>query len=128
MTEELRAHPGEIGLVSGLSYFATSHAIGIYSTTPPPQAFRHEDLQGAIDRNPIEVVDPELTGEVTVETYTIAHDREVGPVAATFAVRDAAGTRGWATLGKMDELRSIAGSELIGTKGSLGHDGTLELR
>ena len=127
MTEGLRAHPGEIGLVSGLSYFATSHAIGIYSTTPPPQTFRHEDLQGAIDRNPVEVVDPDLTGEVTVETYTIAHDREVGPVAATFAVRGAAGTRGWATLSKTDELRSIAGSELIGTKGSLGHDGTLEL-
>lgn len=128
MARVLREHPGEIGLVSGLSYFATSHAIGIYSTTPPPQAFRHEDLQAQIDRNPIEVVDPDLQGPVTVETYTISHDREVGPVAATFAVRSSAGTRGWATISKADELRSIAGTELIGTTGLLNGDGILDLR
>ncbi len=125
--EVLRANPGEIGLVSGLSYFATSHAIGIYSTTPPPQSFRHEDLQEQIDRHPIEVVDPELTGPVTVETYTIAHDREAGPVAATFAVRSPQGTRGWATMARADELAAIAGTELIGRTGDLVPDGTLHL-
>jgi len=127
MVEALRAHPGEIGLVSGLSYFATSHAIGIYSTTPPSEAFRHEDLQAQIDRHPIEVVDPELTGPVTVETYTVSHDREVGPVSATFAVRDGSGTRGWATMSKADELRAISGTELIGARGVLGPDGALAI-
>jgi acetyl-CoA C-acetyltransferase len=127
MVLKLREHPGEVGLVSGLSYFATSHAIGIYSTTPPPQAFRHEDLQPQIDAHPIEVVDPALVGPVTVETYTIAHDREAGPVSATFAVRDGNGTRGWATMSKADELRSIAGTELIGARGHLGTEGILTL-
>lgn len=127
MATTLRAQPGEIGLVSGLSYFATSHAIGIYSTTPPPQAFRHEDLQPQIDREPVEAVDPELEGPVSVETYTISHDREAGPVAATFAVRDASGTRGWATVDRPDQLRAIAGTELLGASGVVSRGGSLSL-
>ena len=127
MVGVLRDHPGEVGLVSGLSYFATSHAMGIYSTTPPPVGFRHEDLQAQIDRHPIEIVDPDLAGPVTVETYTISHDRDAGPVAATFAVRSTSGTRGWATMSKVDELTAIAGTELIGRTGRLTDDGALHL-
>ena len=123
----LREHPGDFGLVSGLSYFATSHAIGIFSTTPPPQAFRHEDLQEQIDREPIELVDPDLEGPVTVETYTISHDRDAGPIAATFAVRDAKGTRSWATMNKPTDLHAIAGTELIGATGRLKKGGALDL-
>ena len=125
--DALRQHPGEIGLVSGLSYFATSHAIGLYSTTPPPSAFRHEDLQAEIDRAPIQELDPSLTGPVTVETYSISHDRDAGPVAATFAVRGHSGARSWATMHKPDELAAISGHELIGAAGLLSGDGSLEL-
>ena len=123
----LRQRPGQIGLVSGLSYFATSHAVGVYSTTPPPTAFRHDDLQVQIDRSPIQVLDPTLTGPVTVETYTISHDRDAGPIAATLAVRGCTGARSWATITKPDELSAIAGTELIGATGLLADDGILEL-
>jgi len=127
MVDALRQHPGEIGLVSGLSYFAPSHAIGLYSTTPPAVAFRHEDLQEQIDRHPVQAVDPEMTGPVTVETYTIAHDRDAGPISATVAVRNDQGVRSWATISKHDVLAEITGTELIGRAGTLTEDGTLAL-
>jgi len=127
MATRLRANPGDIGLVTGLSYFASSHAVGLYSTQPPSTPFRVLDVQDEVDATPTQAVNPEMTGAVTVETYTIAWSRDQGPVSATLALRDAAGVRSWGFITDETVLSSIAGSEVCGRSATLMSSGTVVL-
>jgi acetyl-CoA C-acetyltransferase len=126
MVEVLRSDPGSIGLVSGLSYFATNHAMGLYSTTPPPTPYRASSVQAQLDLRPTQATVVALEGTLTVETYTIAHDRS-GPTLATFAVRDVAGSRSWATIDAPDILVELSGTDLIGASGTMTPDGAFSL-
>jgi acetyl-CoA C-acetyltransferase len=48
----LRADPKRRGLISANGGYLTKHSFGVYSATPPPTAFRWEDVQPAVDREP----------------------------------------------------------------------------
>ena len=128
MAQTLRSAPGAVGVVTGLSYFSSSHSVGLYSTTPPRRPFVSEDLQTTVDATPTQLVDPAMTGEVEVETYTIVHDRDGLATRATLAVRDAAGARSWGQLTDVDELAELAGTELCGRRGVLDDAGIVTLR
>ncbi|GIW41509.1 MAG: acetyl-CoA acetyltransferase [Candidatus Binatia bacterium] len=84
MIEKLRSRRGAIGFVSALGWFITKHAVGIYSSEPPPRGrwtrLDHERLQADIDAlvGPAFELRPE--GRAYVETYTVFHDREGKPV------------------------------------------------
>ena len=87
MVARLRERPGATGLVTGLGWYASTHAWGTYSTAPPPSGFRAEDVQGAVDVAPLREVDPAYEGEAVVEAYTVFHDREAGPARVVAALR-----------------------------------------
>jgi acetyl-CoA C-acetyltransferase len=127
MVETLQADPGALGLVSGLSYFATNHAMGIYSTTPPRVPYRATSVQEALDVLPTQPVADHLEGSLVVETFTIAHDRQ-GPSLGTFAVRDTSGTRSWATIADRSALDDLSGTDLVGRACTMAPDGALSLR
>jgi acetyl-CoA C-acetyltransferase len=78
MVPTLRARPEEYGLSSSLGWYATKHALGVYSATPPQQRFAH--LKPAFDRPAPRPVRTELggglEGEAVVEAVTVSHDRE----------------------------------------------------
>jgi len=124
MTQRLREHPGDLGLVTGLSYFASSHSVALYSSTPPATAFCSHNVQSVVDATPRQDVDERLTGPVTIETYTIVHDRDGVPTRATLAVKNAHGVRSWATLLDATTLVSVAETDLNGQAGSVLEDGT----
>lgn len=124
MVATLRRDPGSLGLVSGLSYFATNHAIGLYSTTPPARPYRATSVQPALDALATQPVADSLEGDLWVETFTIAHDRD-GPSLGTFAVRDLHGTRSWATVSGRAELEDLSGTDLIGAACTMAADGSL---
>ena len=127
MTERLRAHPGDLGLITGLSYFATCHAVALYSTEPPSTPFAAVDLQTELDRLPLQVVDEAMAGPVEIETFTITHDRHLGPTTVIAAVRDEAQARSWGTITDQAVVRSLSGNDLCGARGTLHTDGTLAL-
>jgi hypothetical protein len=74
MVPTLRERPEEYGLSSSLGWYATKHALGVYSATPPQQRFAH--LKPAFDRPAPRPVRTELDGEAVVEAVTVSHDRE----------------------------------------------------
>lgn len=74
MVPTLRERPEEYGLSSSLGWYATKHALGVYSATPPRQRFAH--LKPAFDRPAPRPVRTELEGEAVVEAVTVSHDRE----------------------------------------------------
>lgn len=97
----LREHPEQYALSSSLGWYATKHALGVWSATPPTRRFAH--LRPAFDRPAPGPVRTELDGNgldgtgldgtAVVEAVTVAHDRSGRVEGAVLAVIDAAGER-----------------------------------
>ena len=82
LTDRLREEGGT-GLATGLGWFATKHAAGVYGATPPPRGFVVGDtteLQSHIDDGALELADTH-DGEARVVGATVVRDR-AGAVAA----------------------------------------------
>ena len=98
----LRAAPGTTALVSGLGWYATKHAIGVYASRPPAhggaEPFAWRDVQAEVDALPRCDVDPEATGPVRVETYTVTFDRDGRPERGIVVCRTPSGSRAWANV------------------------------
>lgn len=127
LVARLRAEPGAVGLATGLGWYATKHAVGIYGSRPPVEGFRWEDVQPAVDAEPVCPVDPAATGPVTVETYTVTYDRSGAPDLGIVACRTASGARAWGNVTDPGTLAEMAATDPIGRRGTLDGDGLLVL-
>jgi len=121
MMAKLRAKPGTKGLVTGLGWYITKHAVGIYSAQPPARPFEREDpkaYQAEIDREPHPALVLEPSGAGTIETYTVAHDREGTPVRGIVIGRLDDGRRFFAnTPDDRATLESLMTDEGVGRRG-----------
>ncbi len=97
MVGVLREHPGDLGLVSANGGLASKEAFGVYGTTPPAQGFRSARPQDEVDAAPGRALVTDHEGPVTIETYTVMHDRDGAPVQAIAATLPPDGARAWAT-------------------------------
>lgn len=116
MVEKLRANPSDRGLVTGLGWFSTKHAWGTYATTPPVGGFQHRDVQERVDAR-AKCTYAQFDGEVTVETYTVAHGRSGEPTKLVIATRNDSGVRTWCHSVEPELLAFAETSELIGQRG-----------
>lgn len=103
-----------LGLATGLGWYITKHALGLYSATPPPAGFRRGDTSAA--QADIEDAALPITSDVTEETpatvvgATVVRDRDGRAVGAPMVVDLADGSRmavapdGDATLAEMGAL------------------------
>ena len=132
MVQLLRRQPGAVGLVTGLGWYATKHAVGLYASRPPVHGgrdgFRWATPQAEVNALPRCPVDDRATGPVTVETYTVTYDRHGRPDQGIVACRTAAGARTWAVVTDTDELASLVAAEAVGRTGVVGDDRRLVLR
>jgi acetyl-CoA C-acetyltransferase len=96
---DLRAAPGELGLVWANGGYATKHSFGIYSTDPPAARFRHDSPQAEIDALPRRDLANALdaAGPAIIEAYTVMHSRDGNPETAIAACLLADGRRAWGT-------------------------------
>jgi acetyl-CoA C-acetyltransferase len=81
------AGPGpRLGLATGLGWFITKHALGVYGTTPPPGGFRAGDTataQAAIDASAVETaLEVDEATPATVVAATVARDNDGAPMGA----------------------------------------------
>jgi acetyl-CoA C-acetyltransferase len=125
MVDRLRSHPGETGLVTGLGWFSTKHAWGTYSTEPAPSDFQHASVQDRVDALE-QVVVRQDDGPVTVETYTVVHDRSGEPIRLVVAGRHDDGTRVWAKSEDVATMMTAELTEIIGLTAHVRH-GVLHL-
>jgi acetyl-CoA C-acetyltransferase len=128
MAERLRADPGSLGLVTGLGWYCTKHAVGVWSTTPPASGFRHESPQDAVDAGPQRTPAADFEGDATIESYTVVHDREGEPELAIVALLTPDEHRTWGNISDGDDMRSLMAEEGCGRKARLGAGGRAELR
>jgi acetyl-CoA C-acetyltransferase len=145
MVGVLRADPGTTGLVTGLGWYLSTHSIGLYGTSPggavdPDErslpertevlgagGFRWADPQIAVGSLPQTSSDADAEGEVTVETYAVAHDRGGAPEWAVVACRTPGGLRAWATVTDPDQLDVLIAEEGCGRTGTLSAGGRVDL-
>jgi acetyl-CoA C-acetyltransferase len=128
MTDRLRADPGSVGLVTGLGWYMTKHAVGLWATTPPAHGFGYESPQDRVDAFPQRAPASDFEGEATVETYTVIHQRDGEPESAILSLCTDDGARAWGTLADADTLRHLETEEGCGRRARLFADGRTELR
>jgi len=129
IVDDLRQRPGEPGLVWANGGYATKHAFGVYSTTPPADGFRHESPQDQIDALPRRqlAVPADAEGPATIEAYTVMHARDGAPEQAIAACLLADGRRAWGTSTDGDVVTPLLDGEWVGTAVTLTADGTVHL-
>lgn len=113
LTDLLRASGGDrLGLATGLGWFVTKHALGIYGTTPPPAGFHRGDTsaaQAAIDASAVDVADSlGVAEEATVVAATVWRDNDGSAAGAPVIARLADG-RHMALAAADDEVVSRMG-------------------
>lgn len=127
MVDVLRANPGERGLVTALGWYVTKHSLGVYATTPPASGFTHAHPQDEVDALPRRATVTEHDGPVTIETYTVMHERDGMPVLGIVACLLADGTRAWGNVGETGLLKAMCEEEFCGRAARLRGDGTVDL-
>jgi len=128
MVEVLRAHPGDLGLVSGNGGLTSKQAYGVYGTKPPAAGWRWSRPQAEVDAAGTIPVHQDHDGPVTLETYTVMHDRDGTPVAAFAATRTPDGGRAWGTTDDADVCATLLeDTEHVGDPAHRAADGRLSL-
>ena len=94
LVQRLRADPGSCGLIGANGGLLSTHAVGVYSTTPRPwQGSDCHAAQARINALPTPAFTREPEGWASVESYTITHTKQ-GPAQVTLVGRlDASGER-----------------------------------
>jgi acetyl-CoA C-acetyltransferase len=113
MADRVRERGGT-GLVSALGWYATKHAVGIYSATPGPGGWRRGDTdeaQRAIDASALPVA-TEAEGSAVVVASTVASGPG-GAVSAAPVIALLADGRRIAAGAAPDELSALAGRNLV---------------
>ncbi len=89
--DRLRGAPARLGMTTGLGWFITKHALGLYGSTPPPAGFRRGDTGGAqarIDASAVETAaSVEVATEATIVAVTVVRDHEGAATGAPLIAR-----------------------------------------
>jgi acetyl-CoA C-acetyltransferase len=127
MVERLRAEPGSQGLATALGWYATKHAMGVYSTSPPAGGYRRGSPQAEVDSLPARQPAPDHEGPVTVESYTVMHGRDGTPDLGIVACLLPDGRRAWGNVSDPTVLKAMTLEEHCGRPAVLRSGGTVEL-
>jgi acetyl-CoA C-acetyltransferase len=126
MAEVVRERRGEAGLVHGNGGWLAKHAIGIYGAEPPEQGFRYENLQKQVDVFPLREALVDWEGPVTVEAYTVAHQKGEPRIAHAACLTEG-GRRTWGTLKDLAVMDAMMREEFCGRRGRLDGRGGLRV-
>lgn len=84
---------GAVGLATALGWYATKHALGVYSAVAPDRAYRTFDVQDDVDALPRREFAAGYAGEAAVESYTALYERDGRPGMGIVVARLADGRR-----------------------------------
>ncbi len=88
LVDRARARPDERALASAVGWYLTKHGLALLSATPPDRPFAHHDVQATVDAQPRCTIAETPTGAWTVESFTVAYDREGAGNVGIVAARD----------------------------------------
>jgi acetyl-CoA C-acetyltransferase len=127
MAEVVREDRGSTGLVSANGGWLAKHAFAIYSTETPSFGFRYENLQDQADAFPLREALVDWEGPVTLEAYTVAHQKGQPRIGHAAGLTNA-GKRTWATVREPALLEAMMREEFCGRRGRIDGHGQLSVR
>jgi acetyl-CoA C-acetyltransferase len=127
MVDVLRADPGSKGLVTALGWYITKHSMGLYSTEPPPDGFRHAHPQAEVDALPRREAIADYDGPVTIESYTVMHERDGEPAIGLVACLLPDGRRTWANTNEPGLMKAMTLEEFVGRPAAVRTGGQIEV-
>lgn len=127
LVERLRADPGALGLVTALGWYVTKHSVGIYGTEPPSRPFARGRPQAEVDALPRRDWVAEHDGRVTIESFTVMHDRDGSPALGIVACLLPDGRRAWGNVRDPGTAKAMTVDDPCGRSATLHPDGTLDL-
>ena len=124
---ELREGKGKTGLVWANGGYTTKHAFGVYSTEPPASGFKYDYPQDQIDALPRRsLASPaDAAGDVTVEAYSVMHDRDGNPERSILSCLLDDGRRAWGETSDIATGRDMCTNEWVGKRVRLDASGNL---
>jgi len=128
MAWTLRRDPGSVGLVTALGWYATKHAVGLWSTRPPAGGFSWSDVQAEVDALPCRKRAEGYVGDAEVESYTVVHDRDGQPQRGICALRTPDQRRTWASTTDPATVRELVEQDPLGRRAGVDEDRHLHLR
>jgi acetyl-CoA C-acetyltransferase len=119
MTDLLRAHPDEIGMVTGNGMFLSKHSATVISARPPRAASPTAPTEQLVaGDDPLPVL--RRSGRGVVASYTVEHDRDSVPVRGVVVGDFDDGARFVATLpADAESLLAFEAEERVGTAGTV---------
>ncbi len=114
MVARLRESDGARGLVTGLGWYATKHAWGVYGSSPAP-TFQWSSIQETVDQQPTVTV-ASRDGEVRIESYVVSHRKDGARKKLVVATRHADATRTWARSEDDELMAEFEQREFIGER------------
>lgn len=121
MVGRLRASGGR-GLVTGVGYYLTKHAVTVLAAQPPVEPFDHHDLTAP---DPTVRVERDYAGAAGIETATVVHDREGEPESARLLLSTPAGSRVLGTTSDTGLLPGLVAGDGLGARVQVERDGTV---
>lgn len=96
MVEVIRNDPRSRGLITANGGNIDKHSFGVYSGEPPTKGYRYQDVQDEVDRieGRSSLVDHD--GAASIESWSVAFDRDSKPTVAHIAALTEEGQRTWA--------------------------------
>ena len=128
MADACRADPGSLGLVTGIGYFLTKHAAGVYSTRPPERGFVRVDPSATlarIDATPGRAPAGAYAGPANVEATAVQFNREGTPALGLLTALTPDGRRALANATDPGVLAAMTTEEWAGRPVELTTDGTV---
>ncbi|CAB4606957.1 unannotated protein [freshwater metagenome] len=124
---ELRNGVGATGLIWANGGYTTKHAFGVYGTQPPKNGFMYDYPQDHIDALPRRsLASPaDAAGEMTIEGYSVMHDRDGNPERSIASCLLDDGRRAWADSTDVGVGRDMCENEWVGRRISVDASGTL---
>jgi acetyl-CoA C-acetyltransferase len=127
VAQAVREAPGSVGMSTGIGWYATKHAVGLYSTEPPEGGFRSENVQPSVDALAKLSADMDATGPAEVETFTVVYGRDGSADRGIVACRTGPSSRTFANVTDPGQLDALMGSEQPRWSGTLRPGGVFEL-
>ena len=129
MVGELRERPGAHGLVWANGGYATKHAFGVYSTTPPGEGFGYDHPQAQIDALPKRelATGTEAAGAATIEAYSVMFARDGSAERALASCLLSDGRRAWGSSTDPAIGTAMCDGEWVGINVTIDADGSFHL-
>ena len=102
-------------------------AAGQSGSAEPAHGFRRHHPQAEVDATPKRQYTAEHDGPVTIETYTVMHERDGMPVLGIVACLLPDGRRAWGNVYETGLLKAMGEEEFCRRPARLRGDGTLDV-